>query len=165
MILLSAPIALFLARQAYADAKSELVGQGGVPVPLQRVVTVERPRGPIFIAIPAANVYGLSGKVSPSYCSPTVRATNSSNAPIEELVVGINFYTQAGAAGGSISRFANIKVGDQEAHYFYQLTVPDCRGIEGRVEIVRCKYSTGEDCLQDVQVLSYGTIPLRMKDR
>lgn len=162
---LSASLASFHANDAYADAKDQLVGQGGLSVPLQQVVRVERPRGPIFVVAPVAYVFGLGGERSPTYCSPTIRATNSSNATVEELIVGIEFRNHSGPAGGSISRFANIKVGTQDAHYFYQLTVPDCRGVEGAVEIVRCKYTTGEDCLHDVQVTNYGTIPLRLKSR
>lgn len=149
--------------KAFADAKDQLTGQGGLPVPLQRVVRVERPKGPIFLAVPSAYVFGLGGERGQTYCSPTIRATNSSNQSIEELIVGIDFHTKAGSAGGSISRFLNIKVGSQDAHYFYQLTVADCRGVEGTVEVLRCKYTTGEDCVEAIQVIGFGTIPLKKR--
>lgn len=151
--------------EARADAKNELTDMSGKSVPLQKVIRKERARGPIYIAVPVAYVFGLGSANSPTYCSPTVRASNSSNLPIEELIVGIDFHTKAGPAGGSISRFANIKVGHQDAHYFYQLTVSHCGGIEGAVTVVRCQYTSGEDCAKDVDVINYGTIPLFKKNR
>lgn len=152
--------ALTFTAGAQADAKDQLTGYGGIPVPLQKVIRKERACGPVFVAIPVAYVFGLGTGHSPFYCSPSIRATNSSNAPIEELVFGIDFHGKNGAAGASVTRLANIKVGDQRTHYFYQLTVADCRGLEGRMKVLRCVYSTGEDCVSDVQAVAYGAIPL-----
>lgn len=164
IVFLSASVVVFPAG-VRADAKDELSGQGGMPVPLQQVIRKERPRGPIFIAVPVAYVFGLGGDRSPTYCSPSIRATNSSNANIEELIVGIDFHTKTTSAGGSVSRYANIKIGAQDTHYFYQLTVADCRGLEGVASVLRCVYASGEDCTADVKTIEYGTIPLRMKPR
>lgn len=150
---------------AYADSKDELTDQSGKSVPLQQVIRKERPRGPIFVAVPVAYVFGLGGDRSPTYCSPSIRATNSSNANIEELVVGVDFHTKTNPAGGSVTRYSNIKVGAQDTHYFYQLTVSDCRGLEGVATVIRCVYSSGEDCTAEVKAVEFGTIPLRLKPR
>ncbi len=160
-----AGVALTFPDGARADAKDQLTGHGGIPVPLQQVIRKERKRGPVFIAIPVAYVFGLGTGHSPAYCSPSIRATNSSNAPIEEVIFGIEFHTKSGPAGGSVTRLAGIKVGQQDTHYFYQLTVADCRGLDGVVTVLRCVYSTGESCLADVQAVAYGAVPLRMKPR
>ena len=140
------------------EAKNQLsTGKSG-SLALQRVIQKQRSKGPIYVSVPAAYVFGLGAD---TYCSPTVRATNSSHMPIEELIVGIEFRSKAGDAGGSITRYSGLKVGDQDAHYFYQLTVHDCKGIEGGLHVVRCKYSSGEDCTADVHAIGYGPIPLR----
>jgi hypothetical protein len=117
------------------------------------------------VAIPVAYRYGIGGD-DRAYCSPSIRATNSSSEIIEELIVGIDYLTAAGKpAGATITRYADIKVRRQETHFFYQLAVSECRGIEGRVSVVRCVYSTGEDCSSEVQAVGFGTIPLRLKPR
>lgn len=151
--------------EAFADAKEHLTGHGGLAQPLQRVIRVERARGPIFVMIPVAYVFGLvDNSTKATYCSPSIRAVNSSNAPIEELVFGIDFKTRAGQeAGSAIVRFDNIKIGRQDTQYFYQLSVSNCHGLEGRVSVVRCTYTSGEECVEDVKVVEHGTIPLRPK--
>lgn len=150
--------------EALAGAKEYLTGRGGLAQPLQQVIRVERARGPVFVTVPVAYVFGLGGDRSPSYCSPSIRAVNSSNAAIEELVVGIDFKTRAGQeAGSAIGHFDNIKIGRQETQYFYQLSVGNCNGLVGTLSVVRCVYASGEDCVRDVQVVEYGTIPLRLK--
>jgi hypothetical protein len=148
------------------STKDALSGRGGYVQPLQQVIRVERARGPVFVSVPVAYVFGLGGGSDRdlTYCSPSVRTVNSSNAPIEELVLGIDFQTRAGAdAGSAVARFDNIKIGRQETQYFYQLSVNSCRGLLGDVSIVRCTYTSGEDCARDVQVIEHGTIPLRVK--
>ena len=146
-----------------AETQNELADRVGKSSALQELLAKERPKGPIFVAIPIAYRYGIGG-VDEAYCSPSIRATNSSNTSIEELIIGIDYVTAAGkAAGASITRYANIKVQQQDTHFFYQLDVPDCRGLQGYVSIVRCVYSTGEDCSSAVQAVGFGTIPLRLK--
>lgn len=152
------------AAEALAGAKEYLTGRGGLAQPLQQVIRVERARGPVYVTVPVAYVFGLGGDRSPSYCSPSIRAVNSSNAAIEELVVGIDFRTRAGQeAGSAVGHFDGIKIGRQETQYFYQLSVGNCNGLVGTLSVVRCVYASGEDCARDVQVVEYGTIPLRMK--
>lgn len=148
-----------------AGPNDHLADQAEKPTPSQERLRKERPKGPVFVAIPIAFVYGIGGG-NPVYCSPSIRATNSSNAVIEELIVGIDYLTEAGKpAGQTITRYADIKVRRQDTHLFYQLTVPECRGIAGQVSVVRCVYSTGEDCSSDVQAIGFGAIPLRLKSR
>ena len=160
--------AFLLARPNDARAaapKDNLADQAETPTASQERLRKERPRGPVFVAIPIAFVYGIGGG-SPVYCSPSIRATNSSNAVIEELIVGIDYLTEAGKpAGATITRYADLKVRRQDTHFFYQLTVSECRGIAGQVSVVRCVYSTGEDCSSDVQAIGFGAIPLRLKSR
>ncbi len=135
------------------------------PTPYGEQLRKERRRGPVFLAIPLAYRYGIAGQDG-AYCSPSIRATNSSNETIEELIVGIDFLTAAGKpAGATITRYADIKIRRQDTHFFYQLDVPECKGLEGRVSIVRCVYSTGEDCSSEIQPLGFGAIPLRLKSR
>jgi hypothetical protein len=155
-----------VAAPAAADTKDALTGRGGYIQPLQQVIRVERARGPVYLTVPVAYVFGLGGGTDRdlTYCSPSVRMVNSSNAPIEELVVGIDFQTKAGAdAGSAMARFDNVKIGRQDTQYFYQLAVNNCRGLHGEVSVVRCVYTSGEDCARDVQVIDQGTIPLRLK--
>lgn len=159
LLVLSLPVS-----NALAGAKEYLTGRGGLAQPLQQVIRVERARGPVYVTVPVAYVFGLGGDRSPSYCSPSIRTVNSSNAAIEELVVGIDFKTRAGQdAGSAIGHFENIKIGRQETQYFYQLSVGNCNGLVGSLSVVRCVYASGEDCARDVQVVEYGTIPLRLK--
>jgi hypothetical protein len=153
------------AQVAAGEIKEALIGRSGVVQPLQQVIRVERARGPVFVSVPVAYVFGLSGGDRDSaYCSPSIRIVNSSNAPIEELVVGIDFQTKAAQdAGSAVARFDSIKIGHQDTQYFYQLSVNNCRGLLGQVSVVRCTYASGEDCERDVRVIEYGTIPLHMK--
>lgn len=150
---------------AAGEVKEALIGRGGVVQPLQQVIRVERARGPVFVTVPVAYVFGLSGgNQDLTYCSPSIRTVNSSNAPIEELVVGIDFQTKAGQdAGSAVARFDGIKIGNQDTQYFYQLSVNNCRGLQGQVSVVRCTYASGEDCARDVRAIQHGTIPLKMK--
>ena len=152
------------AGEACADAKEQLSGHGGLAQPLQRVIRVERIRGPVLIMIPVAYVFGLTDTPNGTYCSPSIRAVNSSNAPIEELVFGIDFKTRSGQeAGSAIVRFDNLKIGRQDTQYFYQLSVNSCHGLKGQVSVVRCTYTSGEDCDRDIKVVEHGTIPLHSK--
>lgn len=166
MFSLAACLALFAANEAQADIKDELSGPGGMAVPLQKLSRKERPRGVVYVSIPIAYVFGLGGEHDLTYCSPTVRADNSSNKPVEELVVGIEYQTRSGqTAGGTITRFDKIKVGKHDSQYFYKLPVTDCKELEGKLTVVHCIYSSGDRCSDDVQASSFGSIPLTMKLR
>lgn len=146
-------------------ARQSESGPAGKSESLQELIAKPRARGPIYVAIPVAYRYGIGGEET-SYCSPSIRATNSSNATIEELIIGIDYWTTDGKpAGATITRYADIKVRRQDTHYFYQLTVTDCRGIEGELSVVRCVYTHGEDCSSDVRAIDFGTIPLRLNAR
>jgi hypothetical protein len=151
---------------ARADAKDELVDREGASVALQQVITKKRTRGPIYIAIPLAYVFGRGAITNPHYCSPSIRATNSSNAVIEELIVGIDFRFSSGPSiGNTITRFENVKIQGQDTHYFYQLEVDSCKGLEGAVSVVRCVYTTGDDCSKDIEPVAFGAVPLSRKPR
>ncbi|MDD3483031.1 hypothetical protein [Azovibrio restrictus] len=131
-----------------------------------REVTKPRARGPVLVSIPVAYVFGLGSERSPLYCSPSVRAANASNAVIEELVLGVTYKTASGhSAGSSTSRFTNIKVKRIESHFFNQLEATNCTGLSGELTVVRCVYSTGDDCSGDVETVGFGAIPLRLKPR
>jgi len=142
-------------------------GKGGADRPLQQVVRHTRKPGPITVAIPVAYVFGMGQDKARNYCSPSIRAINSSNVQVEELVVGVE-YSKIGTntdVGSTVTRFSSVKVGHQDTHYFYQLGTSDCRGLEGRGFVVRCVYTNGEDCRNDVQMIGYGLIPLRLRNR
>ncbi len=167
LVLLSAWLscAFLLVRPIDVRAAEDIAGRPEKPRALQETLRKGRPKGPIFVAIPTSYTYGIGGLES-SYCSPSVRATNSSNAVIEELIIGVDYLTNAGKpAGATVTRYSDIKVRRQNTHYFYQLAVSDCRGLAGEVTVVRCVYSTGEDCSAAVQPIDFGSIPLRLKSR
>lgn len=171
-ILIWLACAFLLARpnDVRADPKDEIPGEPKKPKAAQGVQAIQdalrkgRPKGPVFVAIPVAYVYGLGGDTA--YCSPSIRATNSSHAMVEELIIGIDYFTVEGkSAGGTTTRYDNIKVKRQDTHYFYQLNVSNCRGLAGQLTVVRCVYSSGEDCSSAVQPIDFGAIPLRLKSR
>jgi hypothetical protein len=156
--------ALAVMSNAIATIKDELVGKDGAPVTLQRVISHARPIGPVFIAIPLAHVFGKSNGKDTHYCSPSIRATNSSNDVVEELIIGIDYKNGAGQiVSSSITRYDNIKVQAQDTHIFYQLETPTCKNLTGSVSVVRCKYLNGHDCSKDVLAIDYGAIPLTLK--
>lgn len=158
---LAASLALLAPNEARAGTREQLTEKS-----LQEVLSKERPPGPVFIAVPVAYVFGLGGDRSPAYCSPSIRVTNSAKLPVDELIVGIDYQTKDGrAAGATVTRYGKIKLDHQDTHYFYQLPVNDCRGIEGKVTVVRCIYSSGENCSGDVQAIGFGAIPLHMGPR
>ena len=132
---------------------------------LQSIIKTKRGRGPLFVEIPGAYVFGMGTPGSVNYCSPSVRASNSSNSVVEELVIGID-YSKAGVATGStISRFRSIKVQQASTRFYYQLPVTDCLGLKGQASILRCVYTDGEDCTKDVQIIGYGLIPLQPQSK
>lgn len=136
-----------------------------MPTPALERRRENRPKGPVFVAVPVAFVYGIGGG-NRVYCSPSIRAANSSNAVVEELIIGIDYLTEAGKpAGRTVTHYADIKVRRQDTHFFYQLDVSECTGLLGQVSVVRCVYATGEDCSSDVQAIGFGAIPLRLKPR
>lgn len=134
--------------------------------PLQELIGKIGSKGVIFVAIPQALMYGEGAGQRP-YCSPQIRATNSSNRTVEELIVGIRYKGPTGrSAGTSVTRFFRVKVSKQETHYFYStITAPNCKGLTGEVEIVRCVYDNGAECDADVRVVEYGAVPLRIVDK
>jgi hypothetical protein len=126
----------------------------------------QRDQGPILVSVPVAYVFGLGGDRSPLYCSPSVRAANGSNKVIEELIVGITYRSAAGTpAGSSVSRFTNIKVKRIESHFFNQLETSKCSGLTGELNVVRCVYTTGEDCSHEIQAINFGAIPLQLRTK
>jgi hypothetical protein len=131
--------------------------------PLQELVRAKRAQGPIFVSIPQARVFGDGVPYQP-YCSPQIRAINSSYKTLEELVIGIH-YKGAGNKdmGSTITRFRLVKVGKDETHYFYSsLSADFCENLTGELEIMRCVYDNGADCTQDVRTFAYGAIPLQI---
>ncbi|OQA32516.1 MAG: hypothetical protein BWY57_01878 [Betaproteobacteria bacterium ADurb.Bin341] len=166
----AASLALFLclsasiADRAHAQAKHVLTDDEGKSVPLQTVIGRQISRGPIYVVIPVAYVFGLGDERNPHYCSPSVVIANSSFAVVEELVIGIEYRNSTGQiVGSSASRFEGIKVQREDTHHFYQLATSSCKGVEGKLSVLRCKYSTGMDCSKDVEAISFGAIPLRTK--
>ncbi|HEY0844892.1 MAG TPA: hypothetical protein VGE12_05965 [Noviherbaspirillum sp.] len=170
--LLCAAVFLFLA--AWWPASRSIAADGGHSLgagsqvtgkPLQELIKRTRAKGKVFLAIPQALMYG-EGTGQRPYCSPQIRATNSSHLTVEELIVGIRYKGAGGKnAGTSVTRFFRVKVGKQETHYFYStITAPNCKGLTGEVEIVRCVYDSGDDCSGDVYTVEYGAIPLRIID-
>lgn len=158
---LTAGLALLAPSEARAGTKEQLTEKS-----LQEVLSKERPPGPVSIAVPLAYVFGMGGDRSPTYCSPSIRVTNSARLPVDELIVGIDYQTKDGRpAGTTVTRYDKIKLDRQDTHYFYQLPVNDCRGLEGKVTVVRCVYSTGDNCSGDVQAIGFGAIPLHMGPR
>lgn len=159
-------LALFAPNEPLAGTKDLLSEKNGTTPTLQQVIRSDRPRGPVYVAIPIAYVFGLGGDRSPIYCSPSIRATNSSNMTVEELIVGIDYQTKDGrAVGTTVTRYDKIKIDRQDTHYFYQLSVSDCKGLDGKVTILRCVYSSGDDCSHDVQTVGFGAIPLHLSPR
>lgn len=160
---LSVALLLSLTGNALGQSRNVLFDEEtGHTIALQEATSAERPRGPLFIAVPSAYVFGLQGGAT--YCSPSVHATNSSNAMVDELIVGIEYRTLAGqVVGRSVSRFDNLKIQQQDSYHFYQLEVSHCKGLEGTINVLRCKYVNGDDCSKDVQATGFGTIPLQIK--
>lgn len=131
--------------------------------PLQELVRHKRPPGQIHVTIPQARVFGDGNPYRP-YCSPQIRAINSSNKTVEELVVGIHYYGRENKdVGSTVTRFFRIKVGQDETHYFYSsVGINYCDGLTGDLEVIRCVYDNGEACVNDVRTVLYGAIPLRI---
>ena len=129
---------------------------------LQEKLMQKRPRAPILVAIPLAYRYGNDPQSY--YCSPSIRVTNSSNSPVQEIIVGIAFRQRPGRdVGRSITRIVDIDIGAQETHFFYQLDTDNCFGVSGEVSVIRCVYENGEECVSDVRASQFGTIPLTLK--
>ena len=121
----------------------------------------KRPRGPIVVAIPLAYRYGT--EAGNYYCSPSIRVTNSSNSPVEEIVIGIAYQQRPGrGVGQTITRLVDIDVHRQVTHFFYQLDTDNCFGVSGEVTVVRCVYADGEECASEVQATAFGTVPLKL---
>ena len=135
--------------------------------PLQELVRIKRAKGNVFVEIPQALIFGLDSPRSQAYCSPQIRATNSSNKTVEELIVGIRYKDlESKVVGSTVTRFFLVKVGNQDTHYFYSsLSAKYCGGLTGEVEITRCVYEDGIDCSPDVRASAYGAIPLRFNTK
>lgn len=148
---------------AAADTKDQFLGSETKDISLQEVLRKKRDAGNIFVAIPLAYTFGIPEQGG-HYCSPTIRVTNSSNSTVEELIVGIRFRNAGGkVVGSSVTRYFSVDVGQQDAHYFYQIQVPNCQGLSGEMTVVRCAYANGRDCGPDVRALDFGAIPLTNK--
>lgn len=161
-------LALSLPSISIAQDGGHSLGAGShvVARPLQELIGKVGSKGLVFVAIPQALMYGEGSGQRP-YCSPQIRATNSSNRTVEELIVGIRYKTASGkGAGTSVTRFFRIKVSKQETHYFYStITAPNCKGLTGELEVIRCVYDNGAECNNDVRVVEYGAVPLRIVDK
>jgi len=128
---------------------------------LQEKLAQKRPRGPVLVAIPLAYRYGTDP--SNYYCSPSIRVTNSSNSPVQEIIVGVAYRQRPGRdVGQTITRITDIDVGHQLTHFFYQLDTDNCFGVSGEVNVIRCVYENGQECVGDVRATAYGTIPLKL---
>jgi hypothetical protein len=134
--------------------------------PLQELVRKKRVRGQIYVTIPQARVFGAGGPYR-AYCSPQIRAINSSNKTVEELVTGISYQGRDNKpVGSTVTRFFRVKVGKEETHYFYSSINADyCEGLVGKMQIIRCVYESGVDCTEDVRVLPYGAIPMSFDEK
>jgi len=154
----------FLSLSVNAEAESELGAAAEVPKqPLQELVKKKRPRGQIHVTIPQARVFGDGLPYRP-YCSPQIRAINSSDKTVEELIIGVRYYGKENKeVGSTVTRFFRIKVGKDETHYFYSsVNVNYCEGLTGELEIIRCVYDSGDTCVSDVRTVLYGAIPLHI---
>lgn len=165
------PAILFLALScglpAQAIAESALGSSAEIAKqPLQELVLKKRVRGQIYVTIPQARVFGVGGPYR-AYCSPQIRAINSSHKTIEELVTGVAYTGRDNkSVGSTVTRFFRVKVGKDETHYFYSSINADyCEGLTGKMQVVRCVYENGMDCTEDVRVLPYGAIPLTFDER
>lgn len=156
---------LCLSASCPAESGPSLGHSAVVPIkPLQELVRAKRPKGEIFVAIPQALIFGMDGNSrTRAYCSPQIRAINSSDKTVEELIIGIRYKgPDSKYVGSTNTRFFLLKVGNQDTFYFYSsINAKYCEGLEGDVNIVRCVYEDGSDCRDDVRPISYGAIPLR----
>ena len=134
---------------------------------LQQVINRERQRGPLYASIPIAYVFGMGGERSPKYCSPSVRIANTSNAPIDEILLGVEYRSISSGkiVASSLTRITNVKIKTQDSQFYHHLGISDCNGLEGILTVVHCKYSTGDDCTRDVLAVNFGAIPLRLKEK
>jgi hypothetical protein len=134
--------------------------------PLQELLKKRRPKGLIYLAVPKAIMVANEGGTKNPSCSPQIQLTNSSNQTLEELVVGIRYKKGGKIIGSTLSRFYLIKTGKQDVHYFPSvLDTPSCEDTTGEAEVIQCLYDTGESCEQDVRMLEYGAVPLRILDK
>lgn len=134
---------------------------------LQKVISRERQRGPLYASIPIAYVFGTGGTQNPHYCSPSVRIANTSNAPIDEIQLGVEYRSLASGkiVASSLTRLTNVKIKSQSSQFYHHMSLTDCNGLEGILTVVHCKYITGDDCAEDVQAVNFGAIPLQMKKK
>lgn len=149
---------------AHAESATELGSSAEIArQPLQELVRKKRARGLLYVTIPQARVYG-EGSGYRAYCSPQIRAINSSHKTIEEMMVGIRYRGPNGKdVGSTVTRFFRVKVGRQETHYFYStINADNCHGLTGEMEVVRCVYENGIDCTDDVRTVAYGAVPLQI---
>lgn len=167
--LLRMALSVLLCSPSLAGANAPSLGHGDKieKQPLQELVRIKRPKGPVTLEIPQALIFGLDSPRSQAYCSPQVRTTNSSNKTVEELIVGIRYRDiENKVVGSTVTRFFLVKMGAQDTHYFYSsLSAKYCGGLTGEVEVMRCVYEDGVDCKLDVQPSPYGAVPLRFNTK
>lgn len=131
------------------------------PRPLQELVRKKREKGLIYVTIPQAREYG-EGSGYRAYCSPQIRAINTSYKTVQDMIVGIRYKSSNKKdVGSTVTRFSKVKVGKQETHYFYStIDAGNCHGLTGELEIIRCVYDNGEGCADDVRTVAYGAVPM-----
>ena len=131
------------------------------PRPLQELVRKKREKGLIYVTIPQAREYG-EGSGYRAYCSPQIRAINTSHKTVQDMIVGIRYLARGRKdVGSTVTRFSRVKVGKQETHYFYStIDAGHCHGLTGEMEIIRCVYDNGVDCTEDVRTVAYGAVPM-----
>lgn len=132
-----------------------------------RALRAMRTKNLIYITIARALVYGGEGSGLRPYCSPQIRAINTSAKTVENLIIGIRYKGKDKKdVGSTITRFSWVKASDEETHYFYDSVNSNyCQGLTGEVEVIHCIYDTGRDCTHDVNAVNYGTVPLKILEK
>lgn len=129
---------------------------------LQELMNKPRPRGEIYVAIPAAVVYAENTVYKP-YCSPSIKVVNSAHETVDEMIFGIRYFAPDRAVVGStVTRLVQLKVSSEQTQAFHSsLAVASCSGLSGELEVIRCVYHDGEDCKVDVRAVAHGAMSLQ----
>lgn len=153
-----------------AQSGHEIGAASALPLrPLQELIRKRRKmhrNGLLYVTIAQARVYG-EGTGYRAYCSPQIRAINTSYKTVEDLIIGIRYKTSDNKnTGSTVTRFSWVKAGKEDTHYFYSTIDADhCSGLIGEMEVLLCKYDNGEDCIKDVRTVDYGVVPLKIMEK
>jgi hypothetical protein len=130
---------------------------------LQELMNKPRPRGEIYVSIPAAVVYGENTVYRP-FCSPSIKVINSAHETVDEMIFGVRYSGPGHAAAGStVTRLVQLKAGTAETQTFFStLGAASCGGLSGELEVIRCVYHDGEDCKGDVRAIAHGAVSLQL---